>query len=93
MSTLNIPAEETTGRYWGAAVKDRLRQMLAFASLIVIFALFSFASPSFFTYVYVTNILFSAVVIGTLAVGTTFVIISGGIDLSVGTGMTLCAVM
>jgi ribose transport system permease protein len=93
MSTLNIPAEETTGRDWGAAVKDRLRQMLAFASLIVIFAFFSFASPSFFTYVNVTNILFSAVVIGTLAVGTTFVIISGGIDLSVGTGMTLCAVM
>ena len=32
-------------------------------------------------------------VIGTLALGTTFVIITGGIDLSIGTGMTLCAVM
>ncbi len=28
-----------------------------------------------------------------LALGTTFVIITGGIDLSIGTGMTLCAVM
>jgi ribose transport system permease protein len=33
------------------------------------------------------------VVIGTLALGTTFVIITGGIDLSIGTGMSLCAVM
>ena len=32
-------------------------------------------------------------VIGILALGTTFVIITGGIDLSIGTGMTLCAVM
>ena len=31
--------------------------------------------------------------IGTLALGTTFVIITGGIDLSIGTGMALCAVI
>jgi ribose transport system permease protein len=93
MSTLNIPAEETAGRGWTAAIKDRVRQMLAFASLIIIVAFFSFASPVFFTYSNITNVLFSTVVIGTLAVGTTFVIITGGIDLSIGTGMSLCAVM
>jgi ribose transport system permease protein len=70
-----------------------LQQFLAFASLLVIFAFFSIVSPNFFTYGNVTNILFSTVVIGTLALGTTFVIITGGIDLSVGTGMALCAVM
>jgi ribose transport system permease protein len=32
-------------------------------------------------------------VIGLLALGTTFVIITGGIDLSIGTGMALCAVI
>jgi ribose transport system permease protein len=32
-------------------------------------------------------------VIGLLALGTTFVIITGGIDLSIGTGMSLCAVI
>lgn len=32
-------------------------------------------------------------VTGLLALGTTFVIITGGIDLSIGTGMTLCSVM
>lgn len=75
------------------AIGDRLQQLLAFASLIVIAGYFSFASPIFFTWGNITNILFSTVVIGCLAVGTTFVIITAGIDLSIGTGMSLCAVM
>ena len=79
------------GRF--AAMKDRLQQLLAFASLIAIVIFFSIASPIFFTWPNITSILFSTVVIGCLAVGTTFVIITGGIDLSIGTGMTLCAVM
>ncbi|WP_205471653.1 ABC transporter permease [Nocardioides sp. SYSU D00038] len=85
------PGETGGGR--AAAIKDRLQQLLAFASLIVIGAYFSFASPIFFTWDNITSILFSTVVIGCLAVGTTFVIITGGIDLSIGTGMALCAVM
>jgi ribose transport system permease protein len=76
-----------------AVIKGRLQQLLAFASLIVIYTFFAFASPYFFTYDNFMAILFSTVVIGTLAVGTTFVIIAGGIDLSIGTGMALCAVM
>jgi ribose transport system permease protein len=76
------------------AAKGRLQQLLAFASLIVIYAIFSIARPEFFfTYGNFVDILFSTVVVGTLAVGTTFVIITGGIDLSIGTGMVLCAVM
>jgi ribose transport system permease protein len=74
-------------------LRARLQQLLAFASLIVIFAFFSLASPDFLNYANVTAILFSTVVIGTLALGTTFVIITGGIDLSIGTGMALCAVI
>jgi ribose transport system permease protein len=74
-------------------LRSQLQQFLAFASLIAIFAVFSIASPNFLTYGNVTAILFSTVVIGTLALGTTFVIITGGIDLSLGTGMALCAVM
>jgi ribose transport system permease protein len=74
-------------------LRDRLQQFLAFASLIVIFAFFAVVSPDFLNYGNVTAILFSTVVIGTLALGTTFVIITGGIDLSLGTGMALCAVI
>ena len=76
-----------------AAVRGRLQQLLAFASLIVIYVFFAIASPYFPTYDNFVSILYSTVVIGTLAVGTTFVIISAGIDLSIGTGMALCAVM
>ncbi|WP_022899570.1 ABC transporter permease [Humibacter albus] len=71
-----------------------LQQLLAFASLIVIVIFFSLTSDVFFTYDnLVNNVLVSTVVVGLLAVGTTFVIITGGIDLSIGTGMSLCAVM
>jgi ribose transport system permease protein len=74
-------------------LRDKLQQFLAFASLIVIFVFFSIASSNFLNYDNVTAILFSTVVIGLLALGTTFVIITGGIDLSIGTGMALCAVI
>lgn len=77
---------------WRGA-KGKFQQFLAFGGLIVIFAFFAFASPNFMTFSNVTSILFSTVVIGTLAIGTTFVIITAGIDLSLGTGMALCAVM
>jgi ribose transport system permease protein len=87
------PAATRIGSSRYADVKDRLQQLLAFASLIAIVIYFSFASSIFFTWPNITNILFSTVVIGCLAVGTTFVIITGGIDLSIGTGMSLCAVM
>ena len=93
MTTINASADQASSHGWSSAVTDRIQQLLAFAGLLVIFAFFSFANSSFFSYANVTNILFSTVVIGTLALGTTFVIITGGIDLSIGTGMTLCAVM
>ena len=77
----------------GTTLRQRLQQFLAFASLIAIFVFFSIASSNFLNYANFTAILFSTVVIGLLALGTTFVIITGGIDLSIGTGMALCAVI
>lgn len=71
-----------------------LQQLLAFGGLIVIMIVFSFTSPVFLTFNnIVNNMMFSAVVIGVLGLGTTFVIITAGIDLSIGTGMALCGVM
>lgn len=71
-----------------------LQQLLAFAGLIVIMIVFWILSPVFLTFNnIVNNMMFSAVVIGILALGTTFVIITAGIDLSIGTGMALCGVM
>ncbi|GAA1802250.1 ABC transporter permease [Agromyces neolithicus] len=81
------------GRPRMAWLRGSLQQLLAFASLIVIVAVFSFLSPHFFTTNNLVSILTAATVTGILALGTTFVIITGGIDLSIGTGMVLCGVM
>ena len=93
VSTADREEERTGVDAVSTGLRDRLQQFLAFASLIVIFGFFSIASSNFLNYTNVTAILFSTVVIGTLALGTTFVIITGGIDLSLGTGMALCAVI
>lgn len=85
--------EGSTSPGLGDRVRGQIQQLLAFASLLLIFIFFSLASPNFLSYGNFIAILFSTVVIGTLAIGTTFVIITGGIDLSIGTGMALSAVI
>jgi ribose transport system permease protein len=70
-----------------------LQQLLAFASLIILILFFSITSSNFLQYTNIIGILLSTAVTGVLALGATFVIITGGIDLSIGTVMTLCSVM
>src|SRR5207245_11422206 len=72
---------------------DAIQRVLAFGALIVLFAIFSVASPNFLQFDNIVGILLATSVNGVLALGVTFVIITGGIDLSVGTVMTLSAVM
>jgi ribose transport system permease protein len=70
-----------------------MQKVLAFASLVVLIIIFSLSSPNFFQADNLIAIMLATAVNGVLALGVTFVIISGGIDLSVGTLMTFCAVM
>jgi ribose transport system permease protein len=70
-----------------------MQQIMAFGALIVLLIGFSIASPYFRTFDNFVGILLATAVNGVLALGATFVIINGGIDLSVGTVMTLSAVM
>ncbi|HTP07925.1 MAG TPA: ABC transporter permease [Anaerolineae bacterium] len=72
---------------------DAMQRVLAFAALIALFIFFSLASPYFMTGDNVNGILLATAVNGILALGVTFVIITAGIDLSIGTVMTLSAVM
>jgi ribose transport system permease protein len=72
---------------------DAMQRLLAFGALILLFIVFSIASPYFFTEDNIIGILLATAVNGVLALGVTFVIITAGIDLSVGTVMTLSAVM
>ena len=69
------------------------QKLLAFASLVVLVVFFSVASSNFLAFDNLVAILQATAVNGVLAVASTFVIISAGIDLSVGTLMTFCAVM
>ncbi len=79
-----------SARFFSASARQKL---LAFASLIVLLIFFTFASPAFMQTANILGILQSTAVNGVLAIACTFVIITAGIDLSVGTLMTFCAVM
>jgi ribose transport system permease protein len=68
------------------------QKILAFASLILIFLVFSIASPNFAKFDNIVGILLATAVNGVLAVGITFILVTGGIDLSLGTTMTFTAV-
>lgn len=72
---------------------DAMQRILAFGALVVLIVVFSIASENFRSFSNITGILIATAVNGVLALGVTFVIITGGIDLSIGTVMTLSAVM
>ena len=96
---LSDDAKRATAHRAAAALRSRLfasaarQKLLAFASLIVLMVFFSLASPNFLQTDNLVSILQATAVNGVLAIASTFVIITGGIDLSVGTLMTFCAVM
>jgi ribose transport system permease protein len=81
-------ATATASRLSGAQ-----HRLLAFGSLILLVVVFSLASPNFMQTSNILAILQATSVNGVLAVAATLVIITGGIDLSVGTLMTFCAVI
>lgn len=60
---------------------------------VVIFAFFALTATNFFTIDNVLSIIKNASFIGMLAVGMTFVLLTAGIDLSVGSNMYLSAVV
>lgn len=60
-------------------------------ALVVMFVAMSFASPTFLTVTNLFNILKQNAVIGIISVGMTFVIVTGGIDLSVGAIVAMAA--
>ncbi|PFG41052.1 monosaccharide ABC transporter membrane protein (CUT2 family) [Georgenia soli] len=85
--TAEVVTEDAPGR------QMRWQQFMIVGALVVLFVIFTIASPNFLTVSNVGGILLAASVTGILALGTSFVIATGGIDLSVGTTMTLVSVM
>ena len=72
---------------------DAVQRVLALGALVVLVILFSILSPYFLTWNNWIGIFLATSVVGILAMGVTFVIITAGIDLSIGTVMTFSAVM
>lgn len=72
--------------------KIDITKFLAPAVLVILYAFFSLFGKNFFSTDYLVNILDGSYYIGFMAIGVTFVIITGGIDLSLGTTM-MCAAL
>ncbi len=70
-----------------------LQKAVAFVVLIALLAFFSLFAPNFATGSNMVGIMQATAVNGVLGVAVTYVIIAGGIDLSIGTMMTLTAVV
>lgn len=86
-------AKTPTGMLAGIRNSGAHHKLLAFGSLLLLVAFFSIASPNFMQTANVIAILQATSVNGVLAIAATLVIITAGIDLSVGTLMTFCAVV
>jgi len=70
-----------------------LHKLSALLTLILLIIVFTFTSPAFLTVNNGLTILLQTSVIGLLAIGMTMVIITGGIDLSVGSVLALSGVI
>ncbi|MBJ2329858.1 ABC transporter permease [Schaalia cardiffensis] len=92
MTTATVKAQQPTNPV-AAFIKSNMQLVMVFIALVIIYAYFMFAAPNFAQAKIFTDILLQAAYIGVMALGATFVIATAGIDLSVGTGMTLVAVM
>jgi ribose transport system permease protein len=89
-----VESEVEGGNRFSAFAKREIGRVLALGSLVVIFIFFTLMRPVFASWENVSGgILMSTTVIGLLAIGTTFVIITGGIDLSIGTATALVAII
>ena len=95
MSEITTPGNQSgEGSKISAFIRREIGRVTALASLVVIFIFFTVMRPVFASWANVSGgILMSTTVIGLMAIGVTFVIITGGIDLSVGTSMSLVAVI
>jgi ribose transport system permease protein len=72
---------------------DGLQKILAMSALVILYIFFSIFGRNFSSLETLVNILAASYYIGFLAIGETFVIITGGIDLSVGTVMICSALI
>jgi len=70
-----------------------IQRLLPFFTLIALFVILSIASPNFLTSTNLSSVVRQTAVINIMALGMTVIIISGGIDLSVGSILALAGLL
>ncbi len=93
MSTATASGSKTAGPSSQTSMLLLLLKMRTFVALILVFAFFAIAAPNFLTGANMLIISKHVALNALLAIGMTFVIVSGGIDLSVGSIVGLCAMV
>ena len=91
-NTLAIGSQAQAAPPMRSAYRDVVLHLGLYAALLLLVTFFAWASPYFFTVNNLRNVLLQVGVVGMIAIGQTFVIISGGIDLSVGSIIGLAGV-
>src|SRR6267154_215498 len=91
----------TLRHFGGTTILARLRTLFerlgpgtaVAIGFVLIIIVGSLVSPYFMTQRNITNVLLQSAMLGVVAVGMTFVILTAGIDLSVGSVVSLCSVV
>jgi ribose transport system permease protein len=82
-----------SGPKFGDHLAEAVRRYGIVLALLVLSTVLGVVSPSFFRATNFANILAQWAPVGIMAVGTTYVILAGGFDLSVAAGFAFCAVV
>lgn len=75
------------------ALKINGREAMVIGIIIAMIAVFSLLSPTFRTYPTLISVLDSSYYVALMALGVTFPLITGGVDLSIGTGLVSYALI
>jgi len=86
-------AQENDFRNLGTRITRLLRSRGVLIGLVLIIIVASIVEPAFLTASNVLNILRQASALGIVCLGVTFVMMTGGMDLSVGSVLSLCSVV
>ncbi|HEY9594675.1 MAG TPA: ABC transporter permease [Spirochaetia bacterium] len=80
-------------RFWAKSGGFSIKKYGLMIGFLVIGVVISIITPSFLTVTNLLNILRQSSIVGVMAIGTAFVIIGGGFDISVGSVLALTAAM
>jgi ribose transport system permease protein len=86
-----IPTEEAPGakgKKWNLNPKV-LDRLITFSAVIILFIVFSIVAPNFFTIRSILTLALQTSAVTLMGIGVTFTIITGGIDLSIGSVVAL----